>query len=61
VAIVIGEKTVYKILRVSFYWPSIFSDIFTKFRACIECHIFIGKGKFFSLPLKPIYVNEPFQ
>jgi len=31
------KATTYKILRASFYWPTLFNDVFSKVRACEEC------------------------
>ena len=37
------KATTYKILRVGFYWPSLFQDTCTMVRACPECPKFAGK------------------
>lgn len=55
------KDTVYKILRVGYYWPTLFSNVFEKVRACKECQIFAGKQKLKPLPLKPIAVDGSFQ
>jgi len=55
------KTTVNKILRVGFYWPTIFADTHKEVTACHECQIFEGKGKLLSLPLKPVQVEAPFQ
>ena len=55
------KEITYKILRVGYYWPSLFSDVYQQVRACIPCHKFAGKQNLLSLPLKPIAVNAPFQ
>jgi hypothetical protein len=55
------KTTVHNILRVGFYWPSIFPDIYKEVSKCHECHIFYGKGKLQSLPLRPILVEAPFK
>jgi hypothetical protein len=39
------KTIVHKILRVGFYWPSIFSDVYKEVSNCHECHIFDGKRK----------------
>jgi hypothetical protein len=55
------KATTYKILRVGYYWPTLFTNVFSKVRACVECQIFFGKQKLKPLPLNPIVVNGPFQ
>jgi hypothetical protein len=55
------KATTLNILRVGYYWPTLFNDIFTIVRACNECHKFAGKQKLLSLPLKPITASGPFQ
>jgi hypothetical protein len=37
------KTTVHKILRVGFYWPSIFADVYKEVSSCHECQIFDGK------------------
>jgi hypothetical protein len=39
----------------------IFFDVFSQVRACEQSHMFAGKQKLLSLPLKPIIANGPFQ
>jgi hypothetical protein len=55
------KSTAYKILRVGYYWPSLFSDVCAKVRACEKCQRFAGKQKLKSLPLKPVKISAPFQ
>jgi hypothetical protein len=50
-----------KILRASFYWPTLFVDVHHKVTACHQCQLFEGKRKLLPLPLKPISVEAPFQ
>jgi hypothetical protein len=33
----------YKILRDGYFWPSLFTDVYAKIRACVKCHKFYGK------------------
>ena len=35
--------TANKILRAGYYCPSLYSDVFSKGRACKECQMFVGK------------------
>ena len=50
-----------KILRVGFYWPSLFSDVYKKITKCHQFQIFYGKRKLVPLPLNPISIEAPFQ
>ena len=55
------KETINKILRASFYWPTMFSDVHKKVFSCQKCQIFEGKRKLLPLSLKPIFVEAPFQ
>jgi hypothetical protein len=55
------KTTAYKILRVGYYWPTLFTDVCRKIRACIKCKKFSGKQQLKSLPLKPVVASGPFQ
>eukprot|EP00253_Pinus_taeda_P011829 PITA_11829 len=55
------KTTANNILRVGYYWPSLFSDVYKVVKNCHECQIFQGKQKLQPLPLKPIEVSTPFQ
>ena len=50
-----------KILRVGFYWPTMFSNVLKKVSSCHKCQIFEGKKKLLPLSLNPISVEAPFQ
>ena len=54
------KATVNKILRVGFYWPTMFSDVHKKVSSCHKCQIFEGNRKLLPLSLKPISVEVPF-
>jgi hypothetical protein len=51
----------YKILRVGYYWPKLFSDVNAKVRACSPCQFFAGKHKLPAMPLVPVKIEAPFQ
>jgi hypothetical protein len=53
--------TTHKILRVGYYWPSLFSDVCKFVKTCDKCQRFAGKQQLKSLPLKPVVVTSPFQ
>lgn len=50
-----------KIIKAGLYWPSIFRDVYKNVSTCHEYQIFEGKRKLISFPLKPIFVEDPFQ
>ena len=52
------KSTTNKILRACYYWPTLFTDVYHKVRACLECEKNFG---FLSLPLNPISTEAPFQ
>jgi len=55
------KVTTHKILKVGFFWPSLFSDIYRFVRSCEKFHIFANKKKFAPLPLIHIFVEGPFR
>jgi hypothetical protein len=55
------RTTAYKIIRVGYFWPNLFTDVCTKIRACIKCQKFSRKKQLKSLPLKPVATTGPFQ
>eukprot|EP00253_Pinus_taeda_P025311 PITA_25311 len=55
------KSTADKILRASFYWPSLFADVRKFVVSCHKCQIFEGKRKLLPLPLKSISNERPFQ
>jgi hypothetical protein len=55
------KATAHKILRDGYHWPTLFTDVCKKVRACIKCQKFAGKQQLKSLPLNPVVVSGPFQ
>jgi hypothetical protein len=51
----------HKILRVGYYWPSLFKDAHTHARNCKTCQISVGREKRAVVPLKPVVVSIPFE
>jgi hypothetical protein len=49
-----------KILRVGYYWPKIFANVYKEVSSYHECHIFNGRIKLQPLSLKSISVEEDF-
>jgi hypothetical protein len=54
------RATAHKILSAGYYWPTVFSDVCKRVRACIKCQKFAGKQQLRSLSLKPVVVSGPF-
>jgi hypothetical protein len=52
--------TSHKIIRVGFYWPSVFKDSYATVRQCISCQQFSGKMKKYAMLLQPMYVEQSF-
>ena len=50
----------HKILKSSFYWPSLFANVYRVVRSCQKCQLFAKKKRLASLPLLPIFIEEPF-
>eukprot|EP00253_Pinus_taeda_P021856 PITA_21856 len=55
------KSTADKILRVGFYWPTLFANVKKFVTACHKFQIFEGKKKLLPRPLKPIPTEIPFQ
>jgi hypothetical protein len=55
------KATTNKILKACFYWPTLFADVHKNMTSCHKCQVFEGKRKLFHLPLKPFFIEAPFQ
>ena len=55
------KATTFKILRVGYYWPTLFTDVYAQVKSCMQYQNFVGKTKVQYLPLKPIAINASFQ
>jgi hypothetical protein len=55
------RATDYKILRVGYYWPKLFTDVNAKVQTCVSCQLFTGKHKVPALPLIQVKIKAPFQ
>jgi hypothetical protein len=51
----------YNILKVGYFWPSLFTDVCENIRACVKCQKFFGKQQLKFFPLKPVVASRPFQ
>jgi hypothetical protein len=56
-----GDTTSNKILRVGYYWPTLFKDAHTYARNCKTCQISIGREKRAAISLHPVIVSTPFE
>jgi hypothetical protein len=56
-----GDTTTHKVLRVGYYWPTLFKDAHALCRKCIICQKVVGRVKKTTFPLQPVSVDSPFQ
>jgi hypothetical protein len=56
-----AKTTIYKILRVGYYLPTVYFDVHNFVRSCQSCQLFAKKVKVVTLPLQPVIVEAPFQ
>lgn len=57
----IWKTTTHKILKVGFYWSTLFGDVHSKVKMCQKYQVFVERQKLASLPLIPVHVEEPFR
>jgi len=55
------NTTAHKILRLSYYWPTLFKDAHTHARNCNTCQLSVRKEKRATIPLHPVNVSRPFE
>eukprot|EP00253_Pinus_taeda_P030434 PITA_30434 len=55
-----GYATTHEILRVGYFWPSIFKDCILAVRSCHECQIYQRKMRAPPTPLHPVVTVGPF-
>ena len=56
-----GDTTTHKILRVVYYWPTLFKDADAHVRKCDTCQRSSGRQAKAVGPLKPVIISEPFK
>ena len=56
-----GNTTAHKILRVGYYWPTLFKDAHTYARNCKTCQISMRGEKGVAVPLQLVVVSRPFE
>jgi hypothetical protein len=57
----VARTTAHKILRVRYYWPTLFADTHRYVHSCQPCQYFASKQKLPAQPLKPMMVETPFR
>ena len=55
------ETTAHKVLRVGYYWPTLFKDADTHVRKCQICQLNAGRERRLAFPLQPITIENPFE
>ena len=55
-----GDATAHKILRVGYYWPTLFKDSHSYVRKCQVCQTAARRQNKPSLPLQPVNIEKPF-
>ena len=55
-----AKVTTHKILKVGYYWPTLFRDAHAHLRKCEECQKSAGREKRPAFPLQPIEIENPF-
>jgi hypothetical protein len=56
-----GDTTAHKVLRVGYYWPTLFKDVHALCRKCVICQKASGRIQKLVFPLQPVSVDSPFQ
>ena len=56
-----GDTTTHKVLRVGYYWPTLFKDAHALCRKCVICRKASGRIQKHAFPLQPVSVDSPFQ
>ena len=55
------ETTAHKVLRVGYYWPTIFKDAHVHARKCQICQVNAGRERRPAFPLQPVTIENPFE
>jgi hypothetical protein len=56
-----GDTTTHKILRVGYYWPTLFKDAHAYSRSCDIFQKSTGRERKEVVPLQPVVVEDPFE
>jgi hypothetical protein len=56
-----GNTTTHKVLRVNYYWLTLFKDAHAYTGNCKTCQISVRKKRRAAIPLQPVTVSRPFE
>jgi len=56
-----GDTISHKVLRVGYYWPTLFKDSHALCHKCIVCQKAAGQAKKETFPLQHVTIDSPFQ
>ena len=56
-----GEFTANKVLRASYYWPTLFKDAHAHARKCQICQVNAGRERRHAFPVEPVTIENPFE
>ena len=56
-----GDTTTHKVLRVGYFWRTLFKDAHSFVRRCQDCQTTAGRVKKPAFALQPVVVDRPFQ
>jgi hypothetical protein len=56
----VGENMTHKILRVGYYWPTLFKDVRSYARKCKSCQVSVDREKRASIPLHSVTISRSF-
>ena len=56
-----GETTTHKVIRVGYYWPTLFKDAHAHARKCQICQVNAGRERRHAFPVEPVTIENPFQ
>ena len=56
-----GETTAHKVMRVGYYWPTLFKDVHAHARKCKICQVNVGRERIPAFPLQPVTIEDPFE
>ena len=56
-----GKTTAHKVLRASYYWPTLFKDAHAHARKFEICQVNAGRERRHAFPLQPVTIENPFE
>ena len=55
------ETTAHKVLRVGYYWPTLFKDEHAHAHKCQICQVNVGRERRLAFLLQPVTIKIPFE